>query len=90
MGSGTGWGNAPVGILTGPGQWNWDISIQKNTKVTEWGTLQFRAEFYNIWNHAQFNNPATDIGSFFGAPLGRIESSSVTPRIVQFGLKFIF
>lgn len=86
--AGTGWGNAPVGIITGPGQWNWDMSLQKNTKVTEWGTLQFRAEFYNLWNHAQFNNPTST--AFTTATFGLIQSTSVEPRVIQFGLKFLF
>ena len=89
--AGTGWGNSPIGIVTGPGQWNWDMSLQKNTKVTEWGTLQFRAEFYNVWNHPQFNNPTTT--AFSGTPFstfGQISSTSVAPRVIQFGLKFLF
>lgn len=87
MVAGTGWGNAPVGILTGPGQFSWDFVVQKNTKVTEWGTLQFRAEFYNLFNHPQFNNPAAGVG---GGTFGEIQSTSVEPRVIQFGLKFLF
>jgi hypothetical protein len=86
--AGTGWGNSPVGIITGPGQWNWDMSVQKNTKVTEWGTLQFRAEFYNLWNHPQFNNPTST--AYTTATFGLIQSTSVEPRVIQFGLKFLF
>jgi hypothetical protein len=87
--AGTGWGNSPVGIITGPGQWNWDMSLQKNTKITEWGTLQFRAEFYNIWNHPQFSNPLSTT-AFGGATFGQINSTDVSPRVIQFGLKFLF
>ena len=86
--AGTGWGNAPVGIITGPGQWNWDLSLQKNTKITEWGTLQFRTEFYNVWNHPQFSNPVST--SLTATNFGQINSTSVTPRVIQFGLKFLF
>jgi len=89
--AGTGWGDSPVGIITGPGQWNWDLSIQKNTKVTEWGTLQFRTEFFNIWNHPQFSNPVSTV--YTGAPFGtfgQIQSTSVEPRVIQFALKFLF
>jgi Carboxypeptidase regulatory-like domain len=89
LGAGTGWGNAPIGIVTGPGQWNWDLSLQKNTKIMEWGTLQFRAEFYNAWNHPQFSNP-TSTGVGTGAGIGQINSTSVAPRVIQFGLKFLF
>ena len=88
-GAGTGFGNSKIGSIVGPGQFNWDLSLIKNTKVTEWGTLQFRAEFYNIWNHPQFNPPAgVDIST--PATFGLVDSSSVTPRIVQFALKFLF
>ena len=87
--AGTGWGNSPIGIITGPGQWNWDMSLQKNTKITEWGTLQFRAEFYNVWNHPQFNNPITTAASS-GSTFGQINSTSVAPRVIQFGVKFLF
>jgi Carboxypeptidase regulatory-like domain len=87
-GEGTGWGNSQIGIITGPGQWNWDMSLQKNTKVTEWGTLQFRAEFYNVWNHPQFSNPLST--SFTAPTFGQINSTSVAPRVIQFGLKFLF
>ncbi len=86
-GGATGFGNSGVGALMGPGQHNWDMSIMKNTKLTEGTTLQFRAEFYNLWNHPQFNGPVNDISnSFFGG----IFSSSVPPRIMQFALKFLF
>jgi Carboxypeptidase regulatory-like domain len=89
--AGTGWGNSPIGIVTGPGQWNWDMSLMKNTKITEWGTLQFRAEFYNIWNHPQFNNPtSTAYTGTPGSTFGQINSTSVAPRVIQFGLKFLF
>jgi len=89
--AGTGWGNSPVGIITGPGQWNWDVSILKNTKIREWGTLQFRTDFFNIWNHPQFSNPVST--EFTGAPFstfGQIQSTSVEPRVIQFALHFQF
>jgi len=85
---GTGFGNSGVGAIMGPGQNNWDMSIMKDTKVTERTSLQFRAEFYNIWNHAQFNPPFNNVGS--ATTFGRITSSSVPPRVVQFGLKLLF
>jgi Carboxypeptidase regulatory-like domain len=88
LAAGTGWGDSQVGIITGPGQWNWDLSIQKNTKITEWGTLQFRTEFYNFWNHPQFSNPVNV--AFTSQNFGVINSTSVAPRVIQFGLKFMF
>jgi hypothetical protein len=92
-GGGLGFGNAGVGIVSGPGQNNSDISLVKNTKIWEHGTLQFRSEFYNVWNHAQFNPPGNNeaFPSFIGAGgFGVISSSSVPPRVVQFALKYLF
>jgi hypothetical protein len=83
----TGFGNSMVGAISGPGQNNWDFALLKNTKITEGLTLQFRTEFYNIWNHAQFNPP---INNRADATFGQIQSSSVPPRILQFAFKFIF
>ena len=87
-GGGTGFGNSSVGIISGPGQFNWDASLIKNTKITEGISVQFRTEFYNIWNHAQFNPPGNDLNT--PSTYGVITSSSVPPRIIQFGLKLLF
>jgi hypothetical protein len=88
VGAGTGFGDSGVGAISGPGQHNWDMSFIKNTKITEALNLQFRAEFYNIWNHAQFSAPANNFGSL--STLGDVTSSSVPPRVVQFAFKFVF
>jgi hypothetical protein len=87
VGAGTGFGDSGVGAISGPGQSNWDMSFIKQTKVTEATNIEFRAEFYNIWNHPQFSPPSnySDLGT-----LGQITSSSVPPRVVQFALKFSF
>jgi hypothetical protein len=87
-GGGTGFGNSAVGAIMGPGQHNWDMSIIKNTKVMEGLSVQFRTEFYNLWNHPQFNPPAQNFGAL--TTFGHITSSSVPPRVVQFALKFLF
>jgi hypothetical protein len=86
----TGYGNSGIGIVLGPGQFNWDISLLKMTTVggiRENATLQFRAEFFNAFNHAQFGNPVTNVtaGNF-----GSIINTSVNPRLVQFALKYSF
>jgi hypothetical protein len=92
-------GSSGLGILLGPGQVNFDFSVIKTTRVTEKTTLQFRAEFFNLWNHAQFANirPGSGTGgtvSQLPQPLqagqGIITSTSVNPRIIQLGAKFIF
>jgi hypothetical protein len=89
VGAGTGWGDSPVGVLAGPGQFNFDMAVIKNTKLWEGGTLQFRAEAFNIWNHPQFDPP---FGVDTNTPLtfGQITSTSTTPRVMQFGLKLLF
>jgi len=86
----TGYGNTGVGILRGPGQFNTDVSIGKLTTVgglRENAQLAFRAEFYNALNHSQFANPGTNFGT---ANFGVITQTSVAPRLIQFGLKYIF
>ena len=91
-------GNSGMGILPGPGQINFDMSLLKTTRITESKTLQFRAEFFNLLNHPQFNAMGLSAGTAFGASLpqpltqgaGIITTSSVNPRIIQLGLKFIF
>jgi hypothetical protein len=85
----TGFGNTGRAILLGPGQFNWDISINKKTRVgglRESAMLEFRAEFFNAFNHSQFSNPGTTVTSGFGV----ISSTSVASRIIQFGLRYAF
>ena len=92
IGDGTGWGNVGRSALLGPGQFNWDISLIKTTKVGgihEDATLVFRTEFFNAFNHAQFSNPAS-LDASTGAAFGAITSTSVNPRLIQFALKYIF
>jgi hypothetical protein len=92
-------GNSGIGILLGPGQFNFDSSLLKTTQITERTNLQFRAEFFNLFNHPQFSamSPAGGTGGVTGylpqplnAGSGTITSTSVNPRVIQLGLKFIF
>jgi hypothetical protein len=86
----TGYGNTGVDIITGPGQFNTDFSLGKITTVggiRENAQLAFRVEFYNAFNHPQFANPGTTYGT---ANFGVITQSSVAPRLIQFGLKYLF
>jgi hypothetical protein len=92
----TGYGDSGVGAALGPGQFNWDISLLKNTQITERVKMQFRADFYNAFNHPQFSDPG---GTAF-ASTGFVNVSSLTgvsitetrvnPRLIQFGLHFFF
>ncbi|HWH57223.1 MAG TPA: hypothetical protein VN682_06310, partial [Terriglobales bacterium] len=95
----TDYGNSAVGIATGPGQFNWDISIVKNTQITERVRMQFRSDFYNAFNHPQFAPPqGTNFGTVgfenvgnFATPTGNfITATSVNPRLIQFGVHFLF
>jgi hypothetical protein len=93
---GTLFGNSGTGIVQGPGQFNFDISILKTTRIFESHTLQFRAEFFNAFNHPQFTNPNYGQGAVYGLPnfaagnFGQITSTSVNPRIIQLALKYSF
>jgi len=86
-GNGTGWGNSGIGIARGPGQFNWDISLIKDTMIREGHRFQFRTEFYNAFNTPQFANPVTVRSD---ASFGQITATSVNPRIIQFGFKYLF
>jgi hypothetical protein len=89
----TGYGNSGLGILLGPGQFNWDVSLVKTTTVgglREDATLQFRTEFFNTFNHTQFNNPAVVDFSKSTSTFGQITSTAVNPRLIQFALKYAF
>lgn len=91
VGGATGYGNVRMNPLLGPGQFNWDISIQKHTVVRglrEDADLEFRADFFNAFNHPQFSNPSSNVGS--ASTFGVITTTSVGPRIIQFALKYAF
>jgi hypothetical protein len=84
------YGNTGRSILLGPGQFNWDIGIVKKTIVggiREDAYLEFRTEFFNAFNHPQFNSPGASVT---GATFGVISSTSVGPRIMQFALRYAF
>jgi hypothetical protein len=89
-GGGTNFGNSGVGIVVGPGQNNSDIAIIKRTGIgwlREGANVEFRTEFFNAFNTPQFGNPSTNASA---ATFGVISSTSVNPRIIQFGLKLNF
>jgi len=81
-------GDSGIGILLGPSQFNFDISLLKVTPITEKQTLQFRAEFFNAFNHPQFDNPVTNQNT--ASTFGVIQGTATNPRIIQFALKYIF
>lgn len=80
-------GNAGRNIVQGPGVQQWDFSAVKNFGLTESTSIQFRAELFNIFNHANFGLPVNDVNDVANA--GKIQRAQ-PGRLVQFGLKFLF
>jgi hypothetical protein len=85
-----GYGNAGQSVLNGPGQVNADFSLGKRARVgglRESAEIAFRVEFYNAMNHPQFSNPGTTLHT---AAFGVITQTAVAPRLIQFGVKYLF
>ena len=85
----------PYTSFRGAGINNWDISILKNFRITESHRLQFRSEFYNVWNHGQFEIPGHVIffpgfGTFQARNAGFFEFGSRPARNIELGLKYEF
>jgi hypothetical protein len=81
-------GNTPHALCCGPALSDTDLVITKKTSINERWNTEFRAEFFNAWNHTQFANPDgnfSDAGTF-----GLIQNTREGPRVIQFGLKFFF
>jgi hypothetical protein len=94
-------GNFGRNVLTGPFFWNIDFSVIKDTKLSERFTLQFRAEFFNILNHANWGLPNAGVFTqgfaATGSPVyavspaaGEITTLAEPMREIQFALKLIF
>jgi hypothetical protein len=81
-----GFGNASRRFFHGPGTNNWDFALHKDTRITEIISVQIRAEFFNAFNHAQFNLPS---GSFTSSSFGRVTSAR-DPRIGQVSMKILW
>ena len=77
-------GNANRQFFHGPGLNNTDFGLAKRTAVKESIAFEIRAEFFNIFNHAQFNNPN---GNFSSSQFGQVTSAR-DPRIGQLSAKF--
>jgi hypothetical protein len=81
-------GNAMRRYFHGPGVNNTNLTLAKNTQITSSTQVQFRAEAFNVFNHAQFDGADGEIGDAgdtFGYNLAARD-----PRIMQLALKFIF
>jgi Carboxypeptidase regulatory-like domain len=80
-------GNMPHSLCCGPALSNTDIALEKHTAINERWNTEFRAEFFNAWNHTQFANPD---GNFSDTTFGQILRTREDPRVIQFALKFLF
>jgi hypothetical protein len=79
-------GNTSKNILRGPRFFDTDLSVIRNFQIKERAKLQFRSEFFNVFNNVNFNTPDHNVSdSAFGQIL-----SAKDPRIIQFALKFAF
>jgi hypothetical protein len=90
---GPSFGNLGRNVLTGPGFNNTDFSVVKNTRLNEKMHVQFRAEVFDLFNHANFGQPGNVVGS---SGFGRITNTrlptgeSGSSRQIQFGIKVMF
>jgi len=81
------WGDSIRGGLRGPDNVNFDLTAAKMFPIVVENNLEFRTEFFNIFNHPEFALPASTIGS---AGIGTITSTSHSSRQIQFVLKLTF
>jgi hypothetical protein len=86
------YGDLGRGVFTGPGLADMDVSLFKNTALSERTSLQFRAEFFNVLNHPNLGTPNATVFSSgaINASAGLITTLATTPRQIQFGMKLIF
>jgi hypothetical protein len=80
-------GNSGATVLYGPGANNWDLGITKLVRLRESIGLKLRAELFNAWNHAEFQQPDGNAGD--GGKFGRI-SAARPPRLIQFATKLVW
>ena len=82
-------GTAPRRFFGGPGIDNFDIAVEKDVRLSESRSLEFRLEAFNVFNHAQFYGPAAVNGNISSANFGQVVSAA-PPRLVQLAAKFSF
>jgi hypothetical protein len=76
------------GVLRGLPYWNFDLSLAKNTRVTERVAFLFSADFLNAFNHVVFNDPTLNMQD--PASFGVLSSQANNPRAIQLGLRLEF
>jgi hypothetical protein len=79
-------GNSDRSFFHGPGINNWDMGLQKDFHLTEAKTVEFRGEFFSVFNHAQFGSPN---GNLTSGTFGLV-TTATGGRVGQLGLKFLF
>jgi hypothetical protein len=91
-------GDAPRDIARGPGAWQMDLGMIKRISVRERAQLEFRSEFFNLFNHPQYGLPQATFGvQGFGSIIQTVNTTapvspigSGTPREIQFALSLKF
>jgi hypothetical protein len=83
-------GNANRAPLSGPDFVNTDFSVIKHFNIREGFRIDFRSEFFNLFNHAQFALPGNGVTDVNSSTFGVINSTVNNPRVIQFGLKAAF
>ncbi|MBZ5563285.1 MAG: carboxypeptidase-like regulatory domain-containing protein [Acidobacteriia bacterium] len=79
-------GNCGTGLIRGPGENTWNWALYKTFPVGERLKVQFRSEFFNIWNHTNFAGVSTGLGA---GDFGQV-TSALDPRIIEFALRMDF
>ena len=85
-------GNNGRNSLVGPALVNFDFIVIKDTRITERLQVQFRAEFFNIFNHTNFQAPNIDAGTstILGGNNVTLTQTATDGRVIQFGLKLLW
>jgi hypothetical protein len=87
------YGNIAKGSFVGPRYTDWDMSLTRNFNLADRAALQFRVEYFNIFNHTNFGDPATTNSASVGRITGTTPQNGANPndpRIAQFSLKLIY
>jgi hypothetical protein len=90
MSDATVYGNTPRNCIIGPPQKNVDLTLGKTFKLGERQNLRFRTDFFNLFNHPSFADPAATSVSAATGGSAPITSTIGTPRLIQFSLKYSF
>jgi outer membrane receptor protein involved in Fe transport len=82
-------GNSGRNVIIGPGIWNVDTALSRTLRISDATRMQFRMDFYNVFNHPNFVAPPS-MQNFLDSPDFGALFVARSPRIVQFGLKFLW